>query len=87
MMESTMNEDQPFSEVCPKCGAKFFEGQLYWATGKPGDPKDLAGLVCQNWGDATCINPMRNETGGDTWQKRFEFMNLMASELDLPRVS
>lgn len=82
-----MNEDESFSKVCLKCGAKFFEGRLYWATGQPGDPKDLAGLVCQNWGDATCINPMRNETTGDTWQKRFDFMNLMAPELDLPRDS
>lgn len=74
------------TKTCPKCGARFLEGRLYWATGKPGDPRDLAGLVCQNWGDATCINPMREDKTGDTWQKRFEFMNVMASELELPPI-
>lgn len=78
----TMND----SKQCPKCGAQFLDGRLYWATGKAGDPKDLAGLVCQNWGDQTCINPMRYEKGGDTWKKRLDFLNLMANELDLPPI-
>jgi hypothetical protein len=81
-----MSEEEGLSQICPKCGAKFLGGRLYWATGKPGDPKDLAGLVCQNWGDASCINHARHEAGGDTWQKRLEFMNHMASELDLPPI-
>ena len=75
------------NQSCPKCGAKFLEGQLYWATGKPGDLRDLAGLVCKNWGDASCINPMRDSEGGDTWAKRREFMGAMDSELDLPPIS
>ncbi len=82
-----MSDEVSLGRSCPKCGAKFLNGRLYWATGKPGDPKDLAGLVCQNWGDATCINPMRHQTGGDTWEKRLDFLNLMADELDLPRIS
>jgi hypothetical protein len=82
-----MSDETPTNRSCPKCGANFLAGRLYWATGKPGDPRDLAGLVCQNWGDETCINPMRHASGGDTWQKRFEFMNTMASELDLPQIS
>lgn len=81
-----MTEPQSPARACPKCGAKFLEGRLYWATGKPGDPRDLAGLVCQNWGDATCINPMRDAKGGDTWAKRLEFMNTLASELKLPPI-
>lgn len=81
-----MSGDQSLSQTCPKCGARFLEGRLYWATGKPGDPRDLAGLVCQNWGDATCINPMREAQGGDTWAKRLEFMRVMDSELELPPI-
>jgi len=82
-----MSGEESLGKSCPKCGAKFLDGRLYWATGKAGDPRDLAGLVCQNWGDSTCINPLRDAKGGDTWQKRFEFMNHMASELDLPEVN
>lgn len=81
-----MEDQNSLGKSCPKCGANFLGGRLYWATGKPGDARDLAGLVCQNWGDATCINPLRYETGGDTWQKRYEFMNYMADELELPRI-
>jgi len=86
-MESTMSLEESYSKSCLKCGAKFLEGKLYWATGQPGNLKDLAGLVCQNWGDATCINPARDETGGDTWHKRLEFINLVTSEFDLPKVN
>jgi hypothetical protein len=57
--------------------------QLYWATGKKGDPKDLAGLVCRPFGNDQCINPQREVEGGDTWQKRLNFMEAMQSELDI----
>ena len=77
-----MNNEEAPGRTCPKCGARFLEGRLYWATGKPGDPKDLAGLVCQPFGDASCINPMKEEKGGDTWDARLRFLNAMASEFD-----
>ena len=52
------------------------EGKHYWAgTGKAGNPLDLAGLVCNKFGDNTCINPCRGKDGGDTWEKRVEFIN------------
>ena len=52
------------------------EGKHYWSgTGKPGNPLDLAGLVCNRFGDSTCINPCRGKDGGDTWEKRAEFIN------------
>jgi len=60
---------------CPKCGARFMEGKHYWAgTAKPGNPLDLSGLVCNRFGDDTCINPCRGEDGGDTWEKRAKFI-------------
>ena len=57
---------------CGKCGAKWLDGQLYWATGKVGKEEDLAGLVCNNLGDDQCINPKRGDVTGDNWKKREE---------------
>jgi len=63
------------TKTCPKCGATWINDQHYWSTGKEGDPHDLAGLVCNNLGDDTCINPCKGSTSGATWAKR-------AKELD-----
>lgn len=58
-------------QTCPKCGACFIDGTLRWSNnGKEGDPRDLAGLVCQYINKDNCINPMREVVGGDTWQER-----------------
>ena len=46
-------------------------GQHYWSgTGKLGDPHDLAGLVCNKYGDFQCINPAKGSDSGDTWERR-----------------
>ena len=59
------------AKTCPKCGARFLEGTLFWSTGKPGKPEDLAGLVCDDYGDETCINELKGtKHDGDTWEKR-----------------
>jgi|TARA_B100000287_G_C20451420_1_gene709631 hypothetical protein len=64
------------TKICTKCGATWIGGQHYWTgTGKLGDPHDLAGLVCNNHGDETCINPCKGSTSGDTWEHRLEFLN------------
>lgn len=56
---------------CPKCGAVWINGEHYWTgTGKKGNELDLAGLVCNNNGDETCINPCKGMDGGVTWNKR-----------------
>jgi hypothetical protein len=65
---------------CVKCGACWIDGQLHWSTGKPADEKDLAGLVCQSLGDENCINPSRDDTTGDTWQKRNARMDILEIE-------
>jgi hypothetical protein len=60
-------------KICPKCGATWINGQHYWTgTNKPGNELDLAGLVCNNLGDDTCINSSRGKEGGDTWEKRLK---------------
>lgn len=66
--------DTPQVKKCIKCGATWFDGQLFWATGKEGSDADLAGLVCDSLqGEDTilCINNQRGKKhGGDTWEKR-----------------
>jgi Zn-finger nucleic acid-binding protein len=72
-MENKELSDLKISRTeCPKCGAVWFNGNHIWATGKPGNELDLAGLVCNNLGDDTCINPVKGQSGGDTWAKRQE---------------
>lgn len=71
----------PNIKTCPTCGANFINGVLYWGTGKKGSPKDLAGLVCNNFcGDRPCINPSRGEEGGDTWERRMNNLETLEAE-------
>ena len=60
---------------CPKCGAIWMNGIHYWNTGSKGNQLDLAGLVCNKLSDSQCINPMKGQEGGDTWEKRLEFLS------------
>ena len=63
------------TKVCNKCNAQWINGQLYWRTGKQGKEEDLAGLVCDQWGDEQCINEMRGtKHNGQTWEKRAAFL-------------
>ena len=65
---------------CPKCGALWINGQHYWRTGARGSEEDLAGLVCNNLGDSNCINPQNGFEGGDTWEKRLQFINTLTDQ-------
>ena len=68
---------------CPKCGAVWINGQHRWSgTGNRGSELDLAGLVCNNLGDHTCINPKKGEDGGDTWSQRLDFINKVSEEFE-----
>ena len=81
-----MTDDRELSDFkldrkeCPKCGAVWLNGQHYWATGAVGNELDLAGLVCNNLGDATCINPKNGLDDGDSWEKRLEDGKKFADE-------
>ena len=58
---------------CEKCGAKWLNGQLFWATGKAGKEEDLAGLVCNQLSkedEVLCVNEQRGVTTGQTWEYR-----------------
>ena len=62
-------------KVCGKCGARFMDGKLYWSTGKEGTREDLAGLVCDQYGDDQCINEIKGtDHKGDTWEKRASYI-------------
>ena len=75
-------------QVCPTCQARFIDGQLYWSTGKPGDPKDLAGLVCNPFSNGRpCINPCKGVKGGQTWEDRLGDLNTAIEERMLPMLN
>ena len=69
------------SKKCPKCEATWINGQHYWNTGALGDPHDLAGLVCNEYGDEQCINPCRGSDSGDTWEKRLSMIDSITEKL------
>jgi len=61
------------TKICPKCGATWIGNQHYWTgTNKLGNEHDLAGLVCNQFGDDSCINPKRGSEKGTTWGKRLK---------------
>lgn len=67
---------------CPKCKAVWINGEHRWSgTGNKGNELDLAGLVCNNLGDETCINPLRGQDGGDTWEKRLADLEKKEKEI------
>lgn len=58
-------------KTCPKCSAQWIDGQHYWTgTNKKGNDTELASLVCDRFGDDTCINPCKGTTKGDGWEQR-----------------
>jgi len=60
---------------CPVCGANWIDGQLYWATGKPGKDIDLNALVCRNLPPEKaegCVNPCQGKDGGVGWAERLK---------------
>jgi len=81
------NSDREFSDLklerkeCPKCGAVWMNGEHRWRTGNSGNELDLAGLVCNQNGDETCINPKKGEIGGQTWEDRLETITAELSKL------
>ena len=68
-------------KTCSKCEARWLDGQLFWRTGKPGSELDLAGLVCNKYGNDQCINPAKGKEGGTTWEDRLAVLDKMEEEL------
>ena len=66
---------------CQKCGATWLNNVHYWRTGAKGSELDLAGLVCNQTDSSECINPAKARVGGDTWEKRAEFIEKSAQKL------
>ena len=56
----------------------WINGQHIWGgTGETGNELDLAGLVCNKLGDHRCINPMKGQDGGQTWEYRAGYIDGM----------
>ena len=72
--------------TCPICEARWIDGQHYWSTGRVGNPKDLASLVCNRFrnGRDGCINPMLGCEGGDTWEKRAGDLKAAEDRMGIP---
>jgi len=69
-------------KTCPKCGAQWIDGQHYWTgTNKKGNDTELASLVCDRFGDETCINPVKGTTDGRGWEERMETLHNYDKEL------
>lgn len=62
---------------CSVCGAHWVDGQLYWATGKPGKDADLNALVCRKLAPDKvdrCVNPSQGCEGGIGWEERIKMV-------------
>lgn len=71
---------------CPICGAHWVDGQLYWATGRPGSDLDLNALVCRRLSPekaSGCVNPSQGCEGGVGWEERLKMTNAALTEFDL----
>ena len=71
---------------CSVCGAKWVDGQLYWATGKPGKDIDLNALVCRRLPSEkapNCINPCQGQDGGVGWEERMGMVNAALTEFEV----
>ena len=71
---------------CPICGAHWVDGQLYWATGKPGSDLDLNALVCRRLSPekaSGCVNPSQGCEGGVGWEERLKMTYAALTEFDL----
>ena len=68
---------------CEKCGATWINGKHVWrGTGGSSESSelDLAGLVCNKYGNEQCINPKKGVDGGQTWEYRAGYIDGMITE-------
>lgn len=76
MSEREFSDFKLERKECPKCKATWINGQHVWSgTGNQGSELDLAGLICNKLGDDTCINPLKGNIGGQTWEYRSGYID------------
>lgn len=72
------------TRTCPTCEAKWINDQHFWSTGKLGNELDLAGLCCNKLSKGrTCINPLKGQEGGQTWEERNNNLTAALAEHNL----
>ena len=78
-MESKEVSELSLSRVeCGKCGAIWINGKHVFsgtAASYDNSELDLAGLVCNKYGNEQCINPKKGQDGGQTWEYRSGFVD------------
>ena len=85
MSDKEFSDLSAIREECPTCGALWLNGRHIWAgTCKMthNSEFDLAGLVCNTYGDERCINRFKGREGGMTWEKRLEALNVAMMRLE-----
>lgn len=71
------------TRTCPKCGANWIDDQHFWTgTNKKGNETELASLVCDKFGDDSCINPAKGTTKGNGWEQRLNSMEELKKDID-----
>jgi len=82
-MDKQLSDLKLERKECEKCGAIWINGEHRWrGTGKTSNNSelDLAGLVCNKYADEKCINPVRGQDGGQTWEYRKGLVDGMLKE-------
>lgn len=82
-MDNEFSDFKLERKECEKCGATWINGKhVFRGTGASSENSelDLAGLVCNKYGNEQCINPKKGQEGGQTWEYRAGYIDGVFAE-------
>jgi hypothetical protein len=82
-MDNEFSDFKLERKECEKCGATWINGKhVFRGTGSSSENSelDLAGLVCNKYGNEQCINPKKGQEGGQTWEYRAGYIDGVFAE-------